>query len=143
MSAFIALVALILQHGGAAQRLDDAALRAAYADKTHISAYREDVPEYGGTYFVETYMSDGSLSYRAGGLDLVGAWRVENGIICFDYADTPLVPGCFVVIHEAGCYYSYQVDRTGRAIGLSEGDWWIRAYVEGTDPQCASAALVS
>lgn len=123
--------------------LDDAALVAAYANKTHLSFYRRPVEEYGGLYFEETYYADGALDYYAGDVALKGFWSVANGRICFDYPETPLYAACFIVTEEGGCYYSYETDETGNAPGLSNGDWWIRAHIKGTKPQCAAGDLVS
>lgn len=123
--------------------LDDAGLREAYSGKTHLSFYRRHVEEYGGVYFEESYFPDGSLDYLAGGVTLKGVWRVANGRICFQYPETPLYSGCFVVAHDAGCYYSYEIGPDGNPMGLQTGEWWIRAHVKGTDPQCAAADLVS
>jgi|GEM_PF-5120143 len=127
----------------APRQLDDAGLIAAYADKTHLSFYRRYVEEYGGKYFEESYNADGTLRYRAGDVALNGFWQVANGRICFQYPDTPLYDGCFVVAYEAGCYYSYQVDENGEPFGLAAGEWWIRAHIKGTKPHCAATDLVS
>lgn len=129
--------------GAAPRLLDDAGLAAAYAGKTHLSFYRRHVEAYGGKYFEEAYRADGTLDYRAGDIALSGFWQVSNGRICFQYPETPLNSGCFVVAHEAGCYYSYQIGEDGEAIGLATGEWWIRAHVKGTKPDCAAADLVS
>ncbi len=123
--------------------LDDAGLVAAYAGKTHLSFYRRHVEAYGGKYFEETYRADGTLDYHAGDVALSGFWQVANGRICFQYPESPLNAGCFVVAHEAGCYYSYQIDEDGEPFGLSTGEWWIRAHVKGTKPDCAATDLVS
>ncbi len=123
--------------------LSDSELTAAYAGKTHVSFYRYPVEEYGGIYFEERYHVDGALDYRAGDLTLSGFWRVANGRICFEYPATPLNSGCFAVQFDAGCYYSYQIGDDGRPLGVAEGRWWIRAKIEGTNPDCAAADLVS
>ena len=127
----------------APRHLDDAGLVAAYADKTHLSFYRRHVEEYGGKYFEESYNADGSLIYRAGDIALTGIWRVSDGQICFEYPDSALYGGCFVVTYEAGCYYSYEIGQDGAPIGYSTGAWWIRAHIKGTRPDCAAGDLVS
>lgn len=143
-SAIAAALLLAFQSAVAAPRqLNDAGLIDAYADKTHISFYRRYVEEYGGKYFVESYSADGTLRYRAGDVALSGFWQVANGRICFQYPDTPLYDGCFVVAYEAGCFYSYQVDENGEPFGLAAGEWWIRAHIEGTKPDCAAGDLLS
>ena len=123
--------------------LDDAGLIAAYSGATHLSFYRRHVEEYGGVYFEETYHPDGALDYRAGEVALTGFWQVANGRICFQYPESPLYAGCFVVAYDAGCYYSYQIGPDGEPFGLESGEWWIRAHVKGTKPDCAAADLVS
>lgn len=145
MRAFIIFSLLVFATAGhaAPRQLDNAGLVAAYAGKTHLSFYRRHVEEYGGKYFEESYSADGTLQYRAGDIALTGLWQVANGRICFQYPDTPLNSGCFIVTHEAGCYYSYQIDSDGNPFGLATGEWWIRAHVKGTKPNCAAADLVS
>jgi hypothetical protein len=123
--------------------MTDAELTVAYSGKIHESFYRYRVEEYGGVYFEEAYHADGTLDYRAGELTLTGFWRVANGRICFEYPATPLNSGCFVVVFEDGCYYSYQTNDSGEPEGLAEGRWWIRAKIKGTNPDCAAADLVS
>lgn len=143
---FLFLIALMIVSPAAhaaPRQLDDAGLVAAYAGKTHLSFYRRHVEEYGGKYFEESYMADGTLQYRGGDIALTGQWRVANGRICFQYPQTPLNSGCFIVTHEAGCYYSYQIDDNGQPFGRATGEWWIRAHVKGTRPDCAAADLVS
>ena len=143
---FLLIVVLVLAAApvaAAPRLLNDAELVAAYAGKTHLSFYRRHVKEYGGKYFEESYRADGTLDYRAGDVALSGSWQAANGRICFQYPETPLNSGCFVVAHEAGCYYSYQIGENGEPIGLSTGEWWIRAHVKGTKPDCAAADLVS
>ncbi len=138
-----ALIAAAPVANAAPRQLDDVGLVAAYAGKTHLSFYRRHVEEYGGKFFEESYSADGTLRYRAGDVALTGYWQVANGRICFQYPETPLNSGCFVVTYEGGCYYSYQIDEDGRPFGLSTGEWWIRAHIKGTKPDCAAADLVS
>ena len=143
---FLIVIAIALAAapvGAAPRLLDDAELVAAYAGKTHLSFYRRYVEAYGGKYFEESYRADGELDYRAGDVGLSGLWQVANGRICFQYPETSLSSGCFVVTHDAGCYYSYQIGDDGEPIGLTTGEWWIRAHVKGTKPDCAAADLVS
>ncbi len=141
---YIAVFLFVSPAANAAPRqLDDAGLQAAYAGKTHLSFYRRHVEAYGGKYFEESYSADGALQYRAGDVALTGYWQVANGRICFQYPDTPLNSGCFVVTYEAGCYYSYQINDDGEPFGLATGEWWIRAHVKGTKPDCAAADMVS
>jgi len=123
--------------------MTNAELLAAYSGQTHESFYRENVEEYGGVYFVETYHPDGTLDYIAGEMRNNGFWRVAGNRICFFYPETPLESGCFAVVNEAGCYYSYQIGDNGKPIGLSKGEWWIRAKIKGTDAQCSTPDLVS
>ncbi len=139
----IVLFAMTPAAHAAPRQLGDAGLVAAYAGKTHLSFYRRHVEEYGGKYFEESYRADGTLSYEAGDVALTGYWQVAGGRICFQYPDTPLNSGCFVVTQEAGCYYSYQIGDNGEVFGLATGEWWIRAHVKGTKPDCAAADLVS
>lgn len=123
--------------------MDSSALKAAYSDQTHLSFYRRYIKEYGGVYFEEYYHPDGTLDYRAGEVTLTGFWRVSDGRICFDYIETPLSSGCFVVVHESGCYYSYEIGTDGKPIGLETGEWWIRAHIKGTNPECAAEDLIA
>lgn len=139
----IALCAAATTATAAPRRLDNAGLIAAYAGKTHLSFYRRYVEEYGGKYFEESYNPDGSLNYRAGDLALSGLWRVADGRICFEYPGSSLYGGCFVVTYEAGCYYSYEIGPDGAPMGFANGEWWIRAHVKGTKPDCAAGDLVS
>lgn len=123
--------------------LNDEQLRAAYSGQTHDSFYRWNIEEYGGVYFEETYHPDGRLDYVAGDVILTGFWQVTNGKICFQYNDTPLADGCFVVVNEGGCFYSYEIGLDGRPMGLARGEWWIRATIRGSDGQCSTPDLVS
>ena len=137
------LLILSAPANAAPRQLDNAGLVAAYAGKTHLSFYRRHVEEYGGKYFEESYSADGTLHYRAGDIALTGLWQVAKGRICFQYPQSPLNSGCFIVAEEAGCYYSYQIDNDGKPFGLATGEWWIRAHVKGTKPDCAATDLVS
>lgn len=139
---FIALIAAVFAQSGP-RIMNDAELVAAYAGKTHESFYRKNVEEYGGVYFEETYRADGTLAYIAGDVRTHGEWRVANKRICFYYPETPLSSGCFAVVNEGGCYYSYQIGDDGKPIGLARGEWWIRARIAGTDAQCSTPDLVS
>lgn len=121
----------------ALERLDEQELRAAFAGKTHISRYRRHIEDYGGVIFEETYNVDGTLRYRAGDVAATGTWRIENGAICFRYDGLALFDACFVVAHQDGCYYSYEVLPDGSALGVHDDGWWIRSTIEGTDPDCA------
>lgn len=143
MILFLLVISVLSQQAGGPNVLNDAALRTAYGGQTHVSIYRHEVEEYGGQAFEETYHRDGTLDYQAGGVTLTGAWRVANGRICFDYPQTPLYGGCFIVAEDAGCYYSYQIGPDGAPVGLASGEWWIRAYIKGTAPDCAAPNLIS
>ncbi|MEM8771603.1 MAG: hypothetical protein AAGD92_08145 [Pseudomonadota bacterium] len=140
----IALFNLIVQQPSAETPwLDADALRKAYSGQTHESFYRYTIEEYGGVYFEETYFPDGSLTYRGGSLEVAGRWAVKGDQICFEYPETQLLPGCFVVAADAGCFYSYEVGRDGSRPAAPHERWWIRATIKGTDPQCATDDLVS
>ena len=123
--------------------LNDEQLHLAYSGQTHVSYYRQNIETYGGVFFEESYHADGTLDYRAGEVTSAGFWQVANGKICFQYPGTPLADGCFVVVKEGGCFYSYEIGIDGRPIGLASGEWWIRATIEGSDGQCSTADLVS
>ena len=123
--------------------LSDANLRTAFAGKTHLSFYRRYIEGYGGVYFEETYYQDGTLSYQSGDVRAGGQWGVEGDVICFDYTAPFMVSGCFKVVHQNGCYYSYEIGPAGRAVGLEKGEWWIRSHIKGTDPACTHEGLIS
>lgn len=119
------------------------ALRTAYAGQTHISVYRYYIEGYGDLEFVEVYSVDGTLTYQAGDVTATGRWRTENDRICFDYDGATLLSSCFAVFIEDGCFFSYMFGANGKPTGVAERKWWIRAHIEGTEPDCIHEGLVS
>ncbi|MEL6506931.1 MAG: hypothetical protein AAFR29_04805 [Pseudomonadota bacterium] len=123
--------------------LDDAGLRAAFAGKTHIGLYRRYLEAYGEQRFIETYTDNGNLQYTAGTLSISGTWTISAGKICFQYNSPEFLAGCFRVVADQGCYYSYEIFPSGRQAIPGRDPWWIRSHIDGTDPACAGPDLVS
>lgn len=128
---------------GSVETLDDAGLRAAFAGKTHIGLYRRYLEAYGEQRFVEAYAADGTLQYTAGSLSISGTWSIASGKICFTYDSPAFLAGCFRVVADQGCYYSYEIFPSGRQTVPGRDPWWIRSHVDGTNPVCADPDLVS
>lgn len=128
---------------GGAAFMTDAQLFKAFSSTTHIGAYRRYLAIYGAQQFTETYNADGTLDYEANGVVSKGVWEIRENQICFDYFNPDFLPGCFYVVEAEGCYYSYEAYETRPKPVAGRDPWWIRSYVEGTEPECATSELVS
>lgn len=111
--------------------LDEAELRAAFTDKTHIGSYnfrRRDIDTFA---FEETTTSDGRTVHTHGDKTDRGTWRVLSNVICFEYVDWDGPGGihraCFNIFQKGNCYYHY---------AIRGGGFTARSFHEGEQPVC-------
>lgn len=116
--------------------LNEAELKAAFTNKTHLGTYSFSRPNIETFAFEERTTADGKTRHQQGSRIDSGTWRVKANVICFNYDDWYAgVNHCFNIYKRGNCFYHYGLSN----FGLAGGSFTARSVHKGETPDCEPA----